>query len=86
MASSHSSHVDNLAEGLHKGKCKDCKFCLEYVTINNVLLVFKCVDCNKGYEKKSDEDLAKRSRSTYRFCDGDINKFLLTLPKVIYLY
>ena len=44
MISSLSSLTDNLVERFHKGKCKDCKFCLEYVTVNNGLLVLKCVN------------------------------------------
>ena len=44
MANSLSILADNLAEGLHKSKYKDCKSCLEYVTDNDDLLVFKCVE------------------------------------------
>ena len=40
MVSSLSSLTDNLTEGHHKGKCKDCKFCLEYSNVVNSLLVF----------------------------------------------
>ena len=28
----NTSLTDNLAEGLHKGKCKNCKSSLEYIT------------------------------------------------------
>ena len=55
MASSLSSLTDDLAEGLHKGKCKDCKFSLEYVAAKDCFLPFKCVDYYKNYE--DDEDL-----------------------------
>ena len=41
MTSSLSNLGDNLAEELHKGECKDCKPCLEYVNVANSLLVFK---------------------------------------------
>ena len=33
MASSLSSLVDNLAEGLHNSICKNCKSYLEYVKV-----------------------------------------------------
>ena len=46
MNSSLSSLIDTLAKGLHKVKCKDCKSSLEYLTSENGLLVFKCVECN----------------------------------------
>ena len=32
MASSLSTLADNLTAGIRKGKCKDCKSSLEYVT------------------------------------------------------
>ena len=51
--------ADNLAERLHKGEYNDFQSDPEYMTINNGLLVFNCVDWNKNCEKKSDEDLAK---------------------------
>ena len=41
MTSSLSNLGDNLAEELHKGECKDCQPCLEYVNVANSLLVFK---------------------------------------------
>ena len=33
MSSSLSNFADNLAEGFHNKKCKDCKSCLEYIKI-----------------------------------------------------
>ena len=81
-----SSLVDNLAEGLHKGKGKDCKSNLEYMTAKDGLLTFKYVDCNNFCKKKFDEDLSKRFKSTYQFCDGGINKFCLMLRKDVYPY
>ena len=47
MASSLSSQTDNLAEGLHKGKCKDFKLNLEYMTAEDGSLTFTSVDSNK---------------------------------------
>ena len=59
--------VDNLAEGTHKTKCKyrhnskkckmcrikykDCECCLECKNIIDDLLLYKCLYCNKNYEK-----------------------------------
>ena len=34
MSTSLSKLIDNLSEGLHNDKCKDCKYYLDYVTIN----------------------------------------------------
>lgn len=37
---------------------------LEYMTVNDDPLVFKCVDCNKNYEKRFNKDLVKRFDTT----------------------
>ena len=86
MASSLSSLTDNLAQGLRKGKREHCKFSLEYMTAEDSLLIFKCMDCNKTYEKEFDEDLLKIFKNTYRFCDRDLNKLFLILGKGFYPY
>ena len=52
MASSLSSLTDNLSQGLHKNKCKDCKSSLECMTANDGLLTFVGVDYNKIYKKR----------------------------------
>ena len=64
MATSLSRFTSDLVERLHKGKCKDCKSCLDYVSVEDGLPVLKCVDWNKNYEKEFDEDLVKRSENT----------------------
>ena len=51
MASSLSSLADNLVEGLHNRKCKDFKSCLEYIKVNNKLLIFKCLNYNNNLKK-----------------------------------
>ena len=52
MASSLSKLVDNLTDGLHRDKCKDCESSLEYVTAKDITLVFLFVECHKSYDKK----------------------------------
>ena len=41
ISSSLSSLVDNLSEGLHNDKCKDCKSCLEDISAKDKLILFK---------------------------------------------
>ena len=41
MSSSLSNRVSNLSEGLHNDKCKDCKSCLEYNSIEDNQLKLK---------------------------------------------
>ena len=68
ISSSLSSFLGNLFEGLHNNRCKDCKFCLKYIQIKDNQLIFKCIECNKKYEKESNEDFIKRFANTYEFC------------------
>ena len=81
MLSSVSSFVDNLAEGLHNDKCKDCKSCLEYIKVKDELVIFKCSGCNKNDKQNFYKDLIKRFRKTFEFCNTDINRFCLMLRK-----
>ena len=40
----------------------------------------------KNYNKDFNKDLINRFSSTYNFCEGGINKFILLLRKVVYPY
>ena len=79
MASS-SNLVNNLSEGLHRFKCKfgnddkkyetcgirykyyDCF--IEYTNLKDDLIEYKCLSCNKNYQKKVDEKLKERFFNT----------------------
>ena len=73
MARSLSNLVDNLAEGIHKIKYKDCD------------CFFEC-GINKDRSSKIDEKLKKKVKSTFKFSSNDINKYVLLLIKGVYLY
>ena len=83
MSSSLSNLVDNLAEGIHKIKCKDCDCFLEYESVKDNLIKYNCLSCNKDYSNKLDEILRKRFK---RFFNNDINKFIWLLRKGVYPY
>ena len=83
MASSLSNLVDNLTEGIHKIKCKDCYCFLEYESVKDNLIKYKCLSCNKYYSDKIDEELKKRF-NRFKFSDNDINKCILLLRKGVY--
>ena len=51
MVSSPSNLADNVAEGLHIDKCEDSKFWLKYGTVKDKLLIYKCLNGNKNYQK-----------------------------------
>ena len=76
MTSSLWNLVDILAEGIHKIKCKDCNCFLEYKSINDNLIKYKCLSFNRNYSNKIDEKLKKRFKNTFKLNNNDINKFI----------
>ena len=93
MSSLLSKLVDNLSEGIHNNKCSDCKSNIDYVRITKKKkLLLKCFNCNIYYKKKFNNDLIKKFKNTYSFCNNDtsslecINKFVLLLRKGVYPY
>ena len=86
MATSLSKLVDNLTDNIHNDKCIKCKSNLCFVRAMNEKLVFKCIDCEKEYEKEFNKELIERFANTYEFCNNDINKFIMLLRKGVYPY
>ena len=82
MAMSLLKLIDNLSEGIHNNTCADCKSCLDYVrsTKNEKF------NCETYYRKNINKELIKRFASTYKFCNKDLNKFILLLRKGVYPY
>ena len=85
MSTSLSKLVDNLSEGLHNNRCVDCKSYLD-MTTKDQKLIFRCFSCKKNYEKDFNKELIERFASTYEFCNGDLDKFILLLRKGVYPY
>ena len=67
MASSLSNIFDNLIERIHKIKCSDCNCFLEYESVKDNLIKYKCLFCNKNYSKKIDKNIKRGSRIQLRF-------------------
>ena len=86
MATSLSKLVDNLTDNIHNDKCIKCKSNLCFVRVINEKLIFKCIDCEKEYEKEFNKELLERFANTYKFCDNDFNKFIMLLRKGVYPY
>ena len=86
MSSSLSKLIDNLSEGLHNNKCLDCESCLDYMKTKNEKLILKCFNCKQNHEKDFNKELIKRFASTYKFCNGSLNKFILLLRKGVNPY
>ena len=86
MSSSLLSLADNLSEGIHNEKCTNCKSCLDYMTTQDDQLIFRCFDGKTNDEKDFNKESIKRFANIYKFCNEDINKFILLLRKGIYPY
>ena len=81
-----SSLVDNLSDRLHSNEFPECNTSLAYIKVkgnqwNYIQLIFKCLNCNKNYNKDISKELINKFSSTYKFCDRDVNKFILLLRK-----
>ena len=81
MATSLSKLVNNLTEGIHSGCCS-----LKFASLNNNLILDKCLSCNKDYSRKLDEKLKERCKNTFKLSNTDIKKFILLVRKGIYPY
>ena len=102
MTTSLSNLVNNLSEGNHRIKCKfghddkKCEACstkykycdcfLEYRNFKDGLIEYKCLCCNKSYQRKFDEKLKERFFNTYKLSKHDNNKFILLLRKGVFPY
>ena len=84
MATSLSNLVDNLTEAIRKFKCKDSDCFLEYESVKEHSM--KNFSCNKDYSNKTDEELKKRFKNTFKSSNNDINKFILLLRIGVYPY
>ena len=69
--------ADNLAEEIYKTKCKDFDSFLEYESVKDNLIKYKCLSCNNYYLNKIDEEFKKWFKKIFTFSNNGINKFIL---------
>ena len=86
MATSLSKSVDNLTEGIHNDKCINCKSDISYMKVMDETLLFRCFNCKRNYKKEINKELIERFASIYKFCNNDLNKFVMLLRKGVYPY
>ena len=86
MATPLSKLVDNLTEGIHSDKSINCKSDISYMKVIDETLIFRCFNCKKNYKKEINKELIERFASTYKFCNNDLNKFVMLLRKGVYPY
>ena len=58
---------------------------MKFINFENNRLNYKCKECNDK-SCKSINELIEKFPNTYRFCNGDLNKFFLLLRKCVYRY
>ena len=59
---------------------------LVYMKVIDETLIFRCFNCKKNYKKEINKELIERLASTYKFCNNDLNKFVMLLRKGVYPY
>ena len=87
------SKLSDLADNLSEINNKDCKKCMERKKIRSECefiglknrLKYKCKECN-DISANSVDDLKEKFPRTYKFCNGNLNKFVLLLRKGVYPY
>ena len=86
MSTALSSLADNVSK-IYNKKCinKSCKSECEFIKLKNTRLQYKCYEC-KQIQLKPINELIKKFPKTYRFCNRDINKFILLLRKGVHPY
>ena len=80
-----SSKLSNLVDILSEINNKDCKTCIEiknikseseFIGLKNNRLNYSCKECN-GTPNKSINDLIEKFPRMHKFCNGDLNKFVM---------
>ena len=86
MSTSLSSLVDKLSEIYRKkSRDKNCKSACDFIWLKNNRLSYKCEECKKEQLEPINE-LIKKFSNTHKFCNNDLNKFVLLLRKGVYPY
>ena len=86
--------LSNLTDNLSEIDNKDCKKCMErnkiksdckYIKHKKNKLIYKCKKCNDISVKPINRLIVKFS-NTYKFCNKDLDKFILLSRKGVYPY
>ena len=67
MSISLSNLGDNFSDKLHSDKYIDCKSFLDYMSIKDDQLIFRCFECKQNYKKYFKKDLIKRFANIHEF-------------------
>ena len=83
--------LDNLSSIFYSIECKSCmgrkkidsEFC--FVGLKNNRLIYRYKECKEEWKRQINE-LIEEFPGTYKFCNGNLNKFILLLRKGVYPY
>ena len=88
------SKLSDLADNLSEVNTKNCKKCMErkkirseceFIGLKDNRLKYKCKECNDT-SAKSVDDLIEKFPRTDKFCNGNLNKFVLLLKSCLSLW
>ena len=86
------SKLSNLVDNLSEINNKDCKTCkerksitpeCEFIGLKNNILNYRWKECN-GTSNKSINNLIEKFPRNYKFCNANLNKFVMLLRKGVY--
>ena len=77
--------ISNLSDQLYNN-CFYCKNLLDYMIFKDNKVVCRCFERKKNISKYFNNELTKRFKNIYKFCENNKNKSLLLLRKGIYPY
>ena len=89
MSALLSELVDNMSGIFNTTECKSC---IEKIKINsercfvglkNNRLIYRCKECKEKWKRPINE-LIEKFPGTYKFCNGNLNKFVLLLRQGVY--
>ena len=73
MSTSLSKLAKFLSDRLHSVNSTDSESHLDYMSVKDYRLIFRCIECKKKYRKDFNKELIKRFANSYEVCNGDIN-------------
>ena len=62
------------------------RFFIECESVNQNLIKYKCLSCNKSYSNKTDEELKDLFKNTFNFFGNDINKLIFLLKRCLFFW
>ena len=91
MPTSLSELVDNTSGIFNSIECKSWKEKIKinskccFVGLKNNRLIYKCKKCKEEWKRPLNK-LTESFPNIYQFCNGDLNKFVISIRKGVFPY